>query len=293
MTVVANTGPLAARRKLGTELRVLRDRHGWTAEEVGAHLGCHISKVSRLELGKRACTKRDFESLMNLYDVDSDRRAELRELMLRSIQRTPPWWHAYNDVISANYAEFLTYEAEASHCREHQPLLIPGLVQTEAYARAVTTYGIDAVGPQQVDTLVEVRMRRQERLRESPPLQMDLVITEASLRVKVGGPATMKGQLCHLLSLQGVENVSLRVIPFEAGEKGTSTGAFTLFATGVGTSVDAAFIESAETRTTFRDDPIAVRRLDRLFDHLASAALSREASATLIEHIAKEMEHSA
>ncbi|MFP8942675.1 helix-turn-helix domain-containing protein [Streptomyces fenghuangensis] len=289
MAVVTGGSPLAARRRLGSELRKLRDRHGLTAEEVGGHLNCHISKVSRLELGKRACSKKDFDSLMDLYEVDDVRREELRQLMLRGNQRVPPWWQAYNDVLSANYAEFLSYEAEATHCREHQPLFIPGLAQTADYARAVTDNGIAALGPDQVDVLVEVRMRRQERLRGKDPLRVDLLITEAALRLQVGGPQVMIAQLDHLLSVSALENVSLRVIPFTAGERGASTGAFTLFTLGDDSDADVVFTESAGARTGFRDDPLSLRRLTRLFGNLSAAALSADDSAEFVERVKGEL----
>jgi transcriptional regulator with XRE-family HTH domain len=289
MAVVTSGGPLAARRKLGAELRLLRDQQGLTTEEVGAHLDCHNSKISRLELAKRGCTKKDFEALMDLYGVSEERRAELRQLMIRGTQRVPPWWHAYNDVISANYAEFLAYEAEATLCREHQSHLIPGLAQTADYARAVTDGGIAALGPDQVDILVEVRMRRQERLHEKDPLQLELLIMESALRLRVGGPSVMAAQLERLQSVAALDNVLLRVIPFEAGEKGVSTGAFTLFATGKDQNVDVAFTESAEATTGFRDEPLAVRRLARLFGNLSTAALSEQDSLELVERIKREL----
>jgi hypothetical protein len=94
--------------------------------------------------------------------------------------------------ISANYAEFLAYEAEAVRCFEYQPLLIPALLQTEDYARAITGPGFAALGPDQVDSLTEVRIRRQERLREDETITLDAVVTEAALRLQVGGPDVMR-----------------------------------------------------------------------------------------------------
>lgn len=288
MAVVSSGGPLAARRKLGATLRKLRDQHGLTAEEVGGHLDCHPSKVSRLELGQRACAKRDFETLMELYEVPDSQRSELRELMIKGRQRVAPWWHAYSEVISASYAEFLTYEAEAAKCLEYQPLLIPGQLQTEDYARAITGPGFAALGPDQVDSLVEVRVKRQERLCEEPPLSFRGVITEAALRLQVGGPEVMRAQLRHLVSACDQTHVSLRVIPFKSGENGASPGAFTLFGVGNDTEADVAFMESVEG-TSFRDDALTLRRLNRLHRNLSGAALPPADSLELVERIEKEM----
>ncbi|WP_030894229.1 helix-turn-helix domain-containing protein [Streptomyces sp. NRRL F-5053] len=289
MPVVQSGGPLSARRKLGQELRLLRDRSGMTTEEVGDHLNCSNSKVSRVELGKRACTKRDFDQLMDLFGVPESRAAELRDLMIRGRQRVPPWWHRYNDVISANYAEFLAYESEAAACFEYQPILVPALLQTEGYARAVTGVSFTALGPDQIESLVEVRLQRQERLREKLPLDIQVVVTEAALRFAVGGDEVMREQLRYVKEVTtSLDNVSFRVIPFEAGEKGTTTGAFTLFSSGKDTDADAGFTESADNTTNFRDDAVALRQMSRLFRNLSSAALPEEASIELVDRIAKE-----
>ncbi|ONK14252.1 helix-turn-helix transcriptional regulator [Streptomyces sp. MP131-18] len=289
MAVVSNVSPLTARRKLGAELRKLRDRTGLTTEDVGAHLNCHNSKVSRIELGKRACTPKDFEGFMELYEVSDARRKDLTTLMKRGRQRVPPWWHAYNDVISANYSEFLAYEAEAGRGCEYQTLLIPGLLQTEEYAHAVTAGGYAALGPDQVESLVEVRMRRQERLRENEPLIFDAVVTEAALRLQVGGAQVMRAQLRKLGEAARLPHVTFKVIPFEAGEKGASTGAFSLFATERDGDPDVAFTESAEATTSLRDEPLAMRRLSRLFRNLSAAALDEHATLELVQRLESEL----
>lgn len=288
MAVLASGSPLAARRKLGQELRLLRDQAGFTAEEVGAELGCHSSKISRLELAKRACTKQDFESLMELYGVAEGKHAELEKLMIKGRQRVPPWWDAYADVISAAYAEFLAYEAEAVRCFEYQPMLIPAQLQTEGYARAITSPGFAALGPDQIDSLVEVRMRRQERLRSVGLLRMEALVTEAALRLQVGGAEVMREQLRHLRQLAELEQVGLRVIPFQAGANGASTGAFTLFSTNADADGEVVFMESAEG-VSFSDNPVTMRRLVRLFRNLSGAALSAQHSVELVRHVEEEL----
>ncbi|WP_052849522.1 helix-turn-helix domain-containing protein [Streptomyces avicenniae] len=289
MAVVANVSPLAARRRLGAELRRLRDGAALTAEEVGAHLNCHNSKVSRIELGKRACAPADFEGFMNLYEVTGEQRDDLADLMRRGRQRIPPWWSVYGDVISANYAEFLAYEAEAVRGSEFQSLLIPGLLQTEEYAHAVTARGYALLGPDQVESLVEVRMRRQERLHESDPLVLEATVTEAALRLQIGGPSVMRAQLRRLQEVVALPNVTFGVIPFEAGERAVSTGAFSLFATDKDGEPDVAFTESAEATTTLRDDPRVTRRLSRVFKRLSDAALPLHATLELLQRIESEL----
>lgn len=288
MAVVSNTSPLTARRKLGAELRLLRDREGLTTEDVGAHLNCHNSKVSRVERGQRGCTARDFTKLMELYGVEGEKRTELAELAKRARQRVPPWWHAYEDVISAHYAEFLAYEAEAVLCRESQALTIPAYLQTPDYARAVTGVGYVALGPDQVDSLVEVRMRRQQLLREGDLRRYECVLTEAALRFHVGGAQGMRAQLRHLREAATLPTVELRVLPFSAGGVGVASMAtFCLFSAG-DEDPDVAFMEGADG-PGFRDEPLTLQRLNRLFRSLFNTALEEEASLELIERIEKEL----
>ncbi|NJQ08212.1 helix-turn-helix domain-containing protein [Streptomyces lonarensis] len=289
MPATRSGAPLTARRRLGAELRTLRDRHGLTAEEVAGKLGCHFSKITRVELGQRGCGKSDFDALMEVYSVSGERQAELRDLLVRSTQRLPPWWRTYTDVISANYAEFLAFEAEALTCREHQIHFVPGLAQTAAYARAVTADGIAPLGPDQVDALVEVRMQRQERLAGDDAMRLEMLLMESALRLRVGGARVMVAQLSHLAELVEAENVTLQVVPWSAGARGASTGAFTLFSTDRDRSGDVAFTESAEATTVLRDDPLAVRRLGRLYENLSAVALSVEDSVAMVHRVRKEM----
>lgn len=288
MSSISSTRPLAAQRRLGDELRKLREQARMTTEEVGRYLGCHNSTVSRFETGKRACSKADFHSLMELWHVEGQQLADLTELMEKASQRVQPWWFYLKDVISAHYAEFLNYEGEATTCWEYQPVFIPALLQTEAYARAVTSVGFAALGPDQVDALVEVRMRRQERLREESPLVHTCVVTEAALRFQVGGPEVMREQLRHLAEVITLPNVSLRVIPFNTGATGLVTGSFVLFTSGKD-AADVSFTESADT-TSLRDDPVTLRRLSRLFDNLSTTALpALESRELVLHHIEKEL----
>ncbi|WP_049573673.1 helix-turn-helix domain-containing protein [Streptomyces sp. SBT349] len=288
MGVVSSGSSLAARRKLAAELRGLRDGAGMTIEEVAEELGCHISKISRIETAKRNCTGQDFKGLMDLYDVSAERREELAELMSRAKQRTPPWWHAYGEIVTHNYSEFMSYEAEAVRSCEYQSVLIPGLLQTEDYARAVTGPGFTVFDPDQIDSLVEVRMTRQKLVRDDDPLVLDAVVTEAALRILVGGIDVMRGQLRHLSQVTRRDNIRFRVIPFEAGQLGAMTGAFVLFGTQKDSEPDAAFMESTEG-SRFSDDLLALRRLNRLFKNLSDAALSEDDSRELVIRIEKEL----
>ncbi|MFF2546642.1 helix-turn-helix domain-containing protein [Kitasatospora sp. NPDC058063] len=280
--------PLAARSKFGADLRHRREAAGWTAEEVGARIGCSTSKITRVETGKRSATPADFEALMDLFNVSEPDRDHLEALFRRGRARTTMWWDAYADVLSSRYAEFISYEHEAVAVAEYQIAYIPALLQTEAYARAVTEVGFAALGPDQVDSLVEVKTMRQRRLRDEAPLRLTAVITQAALEFEVGGPSVQAAQLRHLQDLFGLESVDLRVVPFDRGAEGTLTGAFTVFRGEGQDSPDTAFAE-AVTGTIVVDDALGLRRLARLHSYLLRAALGPQESLALIEQTERRL----
>src|SRR4051794_5102597 len=182
---MATTGPgsLKARRELGAKLRALRGRK--TAKAIGELISVAPSTITRAETGDRSCTEDLFKKLMTVYGVTGPEHVELEELAEQVWESAPPWWFAYSDVVSANYATLLEYEADAILRREYQTLVFPPHLQTEAYSRAVTSVGFAALGPDQVDDLVAVRAMRQRRLYEAPELGLDVVISEAALAVRV------------------------------------------------------------------------------------------------------------
>ncbi|EST23096.1 hypothetical protein N566_26120 [Streptomycetaceae bacterium MP113-05] len=283
------SNPLVARRALGSELRRLRDTLGLSTPDVAAELGCHNSKISRIETGKRACTPKDFSAMMSLYRVAPNKQEALSELLLKGRQRTPPWWQVYNDVISANYAEFISFEAEATRCREYQTVLVPAHLQTEAYARAVTAVGFAALGPDQVDSLVEVRMKRQERIYGEDPMAFEALVTEAALHFRVGSLSDHRAQLGHIRQVAELPHVSVRIIPYSAGADGTLSGSFSVFSFPGDGDYDVAFTESVGS-TLLTDDARDVRRVSRLFHNLASVALPEGDSIDLLERVEKELD---
>ncbi|MFF2119303.1 helix-turn-helix domain-containing protein [Kitasatospora sp. NPDC058184] len=288
MTPAVPQQPLAARSRFGADLRHRREAFGWTAEEVGARIGCSTSKVTRVETGKRSATPADFEALMDLFDVSESDRGHLEALFRRGRARTAMWWDAYADVLSSRYTEFISYEHEAVAAAEYQVAYIPALLQTEAYARAVTEVGFAALGPDQVDSLVEVKKMRQRRLRDEVPLRLTAVITQAALEFEVGGPSVQAAQLRHLRETADLESVDLRVVPFDKGAEGTLTGAFTLFQGDGQESPGTAFAE-AVTGTIVVDDALGLRRLARLHSYLLRAALGPQESLALIAKIERRL----
>ncbi|MEU8132168.1 helix-turn-helix domain-containing protein [Streptodolium elevatio] len=288
MADAGSSSPSRARRELGKALRGLRDQTGDTAEEVGAQIRLSGSQVTRIETGERTCSAKAFAALMDLYEVDGERRAELEDLAKLARRRQQPWWQEqYGDTVSAKYARLLEYEHDATARLDYQTVLLPPHFQTEGYARAVTAVGFAALGPDQVDALVEVRMIRQHRLNGENLLTVTAVVTQAALDFHVGGLKVHKAQLRHLLEVTRLPNVSLRVIPYEQGENGTQAGAFNILQLP-GDAPDVAFAESVAGNVML-DAPLDVRRLNRLFRNLADVALDPEESRALIQRVERDL----
>ncbi|MEU7239035.1 helix-turn-helix domain-containing protein [Streptomyces sparsogenes] len=277
---------LMSRVTFGRALRRLRQevRH-LTIADVAAALDCDVSLISRIETGKRVCSQQHFAQLMDLYEVPPDQRDELAELHAAARERRQPWWAAYSEVISAQYERFLGFEAAASTVHEYQVGIVPGLLQTEAYAQAVTGVGFASLGPDQIETLVEVRsLRQRHRLHETEsPLECHFVIAQAALDFQVGGKRTHREQLERLLDVSTHPSVDLRVIPYEKGEQAAQISAFMILQFSDEDVPDVAFGESVAGSLTM-DDPRDLRRLHRLFRSLTDAALSPDESRDVIAH---------
>ncbi|MER7192116.1 helix-turn-helix domain-containing protein [Streptomyces flaveolus] len=224
-------GPVVRRRKLGAELRALRTSAGITSGEAARLVGWHQSKVSRIETGTSGAKPADVRLLLDAYGVE-DR--ELRELLVVLAGSDDAggrhhWWHAYRGVLPPTYRDFISLESQASAMRTLETTVVPGLLQTPEYARAVTRAAVDGLPEERLDTLVEVRLARQDVLRTDPPLELNAVLDEAVLRREVGGPGVMARQLTRLVEAARLPHVRLQVLPFSAGAHIGVTGPFVIF----------------------------------------------------------------
>ncbi|GGQ71347.1 helix-turn-helix domain-containing protein [Streptomyces flaveolus] len=224
-------GPVVRRRKLGAELRALRTSAGITSGEAARLVGWHQSKVSRIETGTSGAKPADVRLLLDAYGVH-DR--ELRELLVvlagsEDASGRHHWWHAYRGVLPPTYRDFISLESQASAMRTLETTVVPGLLQTPEYAHAVTRAAVDGLPEERLDTLVEVRLARQDVLRADPPLELNAVLDEAVLRREVGGPGVMTRQLTRLVEAARLPHVQLQVLPFSAGAHIGVTGPFVIF----------------------------------------------------------------
>jgi transcriptional regulator with XRE-family HTH domain len=208
--VPVTTSPTARRRELGSMLRSLRVGTGLTAEEVAQRLGCSRSKISRLETGQRGASRVDILQLCELYQVEEKHRARLTELAAEGRQRG--WWRP----LSLPYSDYIGLESEAASISDYGLAIVPGLLQTAEYARAILRAGNPGLAPEIVEERVQARTARRVLLRSRKVPRFDAVLDESVLHRIVESPAVMLAQLEQLLDMSEWPNVTIRVVPYGA-----------------------------------------------------------------------------
>lgn len=210
----AGAAPMAARMRLGTQLRRLREEAELSREDAAAAVRSSASKISRIELGRTAIKKRDLTDLLALYGVsDALERESMRALSRHG--SAPGWWACYGDAVPAWVKPYLGLEQAARLIRSYDVQFVSGLLQTPGYARAV--FGLRGFSGERAERQLAVRMRRQEILHRADPPHLWAVIDEAALRRPVGGAAVMRAQVEHLLEMNQLRHVNIQVLPFRAG----------------------------------------------------------------------------
>ncbi|MEU1665466.1 helix-turn-helix transcriptional regulator [Streptomyces sparsogenes] len=282
-------GPAVRRRKLGAELRRLRDLAGLTSGEAARRVGWHQSKVSRLETGRSGARPSDVARLLDVYEVADPELRTLLEALCGGGASDPEgsrrgWWYAYRDLLPPAYRDFISLESEASTASTLETTVVPGLLQTPDYARAVTRAALPDLPPPQVDTLVEVRIARQSVLRGARPLRLHAVLDEAALRREVGGPGVMAAQLRHLAEVAALPQVRLQVLPFSAGMPIGITGPFIIFSFSHITDLDVVVLDHL-TSSLYLERKEDLRAYSAAFDTLRTKALSVRETLTFITKI--------
>ncbi len=274
------TGPTVRRRRLGTELRRLRDSSGYKLEEVAAELGVAPSTLSRIETGKAPTKSAYLSHMLEMYGVSDSGQRQILVDMAREGHRKG-WWAAYDDVLPSGFDIFVGLEAETAAIRSYEISVVHGLLQTDDYARAVLLQTFPRHTRQQIDRLVDFRMARQRRLDDEPPLELWSILDEAVIRRPAGGPAIMRRQLEHLLTSSERPNVTMQILPFACGAHAAHTGPFSILEFPERSDSEVAHVESVAGYIYLEKDR-DVRARAEAFDRLRAAALSPGASADLI-----------
>ncbi|MGK8486263.1 helix-turn-helix domain-containing protein [Nocardia asiatica] len=238
-SVVAERGPTVLRIALGGQLRKLREKKNITREAAGDAIRGSHAKISRLELGRTGFKERDIRDLLTLYGVhDPEERESFLELARQANE--PGWWHRYSDLLPQWFGTYLGLEQAASKIRTYESHLVPGLLQTPEYARAVVAQGYEDAD---TDRRVAVRQRRQEILFRSDPPVVWAVLDEAALVRPVGGTQVHREQMLHLIRLAKLPNVTIQVLPFTAGEHAAAGSSFSILRFAESELPDIVYLE--------------------------------------------------
>jgi hypothetical protein len=247
-----------------------------------------LSKIIRIENGSVSISTNDLKALLPYYQiVDAERTGELVALARAARERS--WWSMYRDVAPSRLLQFIEYESAAVITRNFEPLLVPGLLQTEEYARATIRQFYDRLTADGVDTLMELRMKRQELLdRPDPPL-LFFILDEAVIRRLVGGKVVMRRQVRQLTEIAGKPNVTVEVVPFSAGVHAGMNGSFVVLEFPDAEDDDVLYLESTQGELIKPDLPEEILAYRETFEQLRALSLGPEGSVTYLYKVADEM----
>ncbi|MEU2548579.1 helix-turn-helix transcriptional regulator [Streptomyces roseolus] len=282
--MASSVNPTVRRRRLGQELRKLREGKGMTAEQVAERLLVSQSKISRLENGRRSISQRDVRDLCGVYEVEDE--AMVNSLMqMAKDSRQQGWWHAFGDI---PYSVYIGLETDAQSLRVYEPQIIPGLLQTRAYATAVISGALPESTAADIEKRATVRTRRQERVRdEERPLRLWAVIDEAALRRVVGNRQVMAEQLEHLVEQSHLPHVTVQVLPFDTGAHPGISGQYSILEFPDASDSSVVYIEGVTSDLYLEKGP-DVAKYSYMYEHLRAQALGVEQTREFVAGIAKQ-----
>jgi len=284
MTDGDGPGPVVQRRRLRTELRKARLEERLTQEQVAEAMDWSLSKVIRIENGTVGISTNDLKALLRLYQaIDTQRTDELVALAKASKERS--WWSGYREVVPQSLLQLIGYESAAFITRNFETLLVPGLLQTEEYASTVIR---EFEGPRHLETLVEIRMRRQDLLDRADRPMLFFILDEAVVRRQIGGKAVMRRQILGLVEAADRPNLTIEVVPFSAGAHPGLKGPFVIVEFPDPGDDDVLFLESARGDVISRDLPEEVSAHREAFEVLRKLSLGPEGSQDYLRKLADE-----
>ncbi|MFI0352462.1 helix-turn-helix domain-containing protein [Actinomadura sp. 9N407] len=279
--------PTVHQRRLRIELRAAREAAGLTQEQAAKAQEWSLSKIIRIEAGTVRVTVTDVKVLLQLYGVPEERVGDV--LKLARAAREQGWWNRYRRVLGQQMLDFIGYESAAKVIHEFQPLILPGLLQTRAYAHEIISRLREQASGEEVNDLVDVRMRRQEIFDREDPLEFFFLIDESVVRRLVGGTAVMRAQLAHLLEMAKRPNVTIEIVPLNAGAHGGLVGQFKLLEFGDVQDDPVLYLEGAQGDVVGRDYREEIALYRERFETLRGISLGPVGSAVLLSNLAETL----
>jgi transcriptional regulator with XRE-family HTH domain len=285
MDVAGRKAPTIRLRRLAAELKRLRVAAGMTVEFAADKTGLDPSSFYRIERALNRPQRRTVLALLDLYGVtDEGRRATLLSWLRDSGQQG--WFQVYEPYLPEQYQTFIGFEYEAENLLNYESLFIPGLLQTEDYARAVIHGVVPMITDEDLQRRVEVRMQRQSVLHRPTPMQLTAVFDEAAIRRVVGGGEVMQAQLQHLLRAAAWPHITLQVVPFGAGAHPGMPGSFILMNFADPFDAPLVYVDSM-AGDLFLEAEEDVKRFAATFERIATAALSPAQTKKMIQEAAR------
>ncbi|GAA1900744.1 helix-turn-helix transcriptional regulator [Streptomyces sodiiphilus] len=276
-------------RQLGDELRRYRERARLSTADAAAVLDCTKGKISRIENGHVPVRSPDLNALVHAYGIEDPQVCERLGTLARRAnrRRREGWWHQYDPVLGDTYRDQIEMESICDRLRTYQVQLVPGLLQTAEYGRAVTVASRTWQTPEEIDQFVNVRLARQKRLTGESPMEFWAVLAEGALHQQVGGPSVMRAQLEYLLTMAEQPNVTVQVLPFSRGAHSSMFGPYLLMSFPQVASLDLVLTETPSGNIWLEREP-EVTCYRALFDDARTTALPPAESLALIRRLAKE-----
>ena len=266
-------GPTVRRRRLGSELRRLREAHSFKLEEAADKLGLAASTLSRIETGKAPTRTAYLATMFEMYGVDDPAQRQVLTEMAREGHRKG-WWAVYDDVLPTGFDVYVGLEAEAAALRVFEDQVVHGLLQTEAYARTVmNSVRLRRQQPEQIGRAVELRMERQRVLTRADPVKLWCILNEPVITRMIGGPQVMRGQFERLLEVSEWPHVTLQMLPLSSGVHPALNGPFCILEFPERGDPDVVYSEGVAGHA-YLEREAEVRACAEVFDLLRAAALS-------------------
>jgi transcriptional regulator with XRE-family HTH domain len=273
-------------RRLAAELRRLRTEAGLTREDVSGRTGINEATLYRIETAKARPQARTLTTLLDLYDVPDEVRTELAALARQSGEQS--WLQSFPSELPEPYPTYISFEGEARSLLNYESLFIPGLLQTEEYARATLSRGSPTATKEEIQSLLEARMSRQVVLVREQPLRLWAIVDEAAFHRQVGGREVMRTQLKRLAEAADLPHVTFQAVPYDVGAHPGMAGAFVILQFDDPAASDVVYVESG-SGDLFMESQTDVTRFTTIFEHLRALALPPDASVSLVMSAARDL----